>query len=106
MEAIQLMKSHSITLVVFLALVSGLAAFPNVCSASILKELRESIQLFEKGELQHLSLSKHKVIGTRVLAVRGPKERRQVRFARWQLSLSGDQRSIFKSHGFPSYRYR
>jgi hypothetical protein len=76
--------------------------------ASILKELEEAIQLVESGTVDRddVTLTKRVVEVAVKVSVRGPKERKQVRYARWRLLLEGDQRTVFQSEGWPTYRLR
>ena len=39
------------------------------------------------------------------MAVKGQRERRQVRAARWRQSLSGDRLEVYDQEGFPVYRH-
>jgi hypothetical protein len=76
--------------------------------ASILKELEEAIQLVESGAVDRddVTMTKRVVEVAVKVPVKGAKERKQVRYARWHLLLDGDQRAIYKREGWPTYRLR
>jgi len=83
--------------------------------ASLLKEMRQIIDLEKSGRATRVELTKHRVDVTvrergneerYVTTVRGPKERKQVRYANWQLLLAGDRADTFERIGAPTYRTR
>lgn len=53
-------------------------------------------------------LAKHyaEVAPGTLVAVRGAKERRQVRFANWVNNLSGDKAAVYAYEGYPRHRLR
>jgi hypothetical protein len=76
--------------------------------ASLLPQIQEARALQEQQGAWTRTLTKHYVEvkpGVKV-AVRGARERRQVRFARWVESLTGDRLAVFEAAGFPLYRHR
>ncbi len=83
--------------------------------ASLLQEMRQVIDLEKSGRATRVVLTKHRVDVTveergneerYFLTVRGSKERKQVRYANWQLLLAGDRAGVFERAGAPTYRTR
>ncbi|HZL83928.1 MAG TPA: hypothetical protein VFD07_00970 [Candidatus Krumholzibacteria bacterium] len=83
--------------------------------ASLLQEMRQVIDLEKSGRATQVVLTKHRVEVTveengseerYSTTVRGAKERKQVRYASWQLQLAGDRAEMFEKAGAPTYRTR
>ena len=90
--------------VVAVALLCLLAAPP--ADASIYKELQQAIRDHQAGVLEEVSFTKKQVsTANGLLAVKGKKERKQVRKANWYLSLQGDRLRVRETMGHPLYRY-
>lgn len=86
-------------ILILLTLMAGLAAVN--AAASILPAV-------EASRSRSLGLAKHYVEvapGVR-MAVKGERERRQVRYARLVNSWSADQQSVAATAGFPYHRFR
>jgi hypothetical protein len=83
---------------------------PTASRASILPQIREAEALgTEMGSsLTTPTLRKHYVEVKEgiFVAVKGARERRQVRFARLIDSFGGDRREVYERQGFPVFRYR
>jgi hypothetical protein len=75
--------------------------------SSVLPQIEAARQYAAQAGLSTLPVSKHYVeVAPGVFqAVRGEKERRQVRFARWLDGLSGDRRAVYDAVGFPTNRH-
>ena len=54
--------------------------------------------------MDDVSLGKRQVQYTVTIDVRGAKERKQVRYARWHLLLSGDRLTVYQREGWPTHR--
>ena len=79
---------------------------PLPAQASLLPQIEAARELEAIRGAEPPTLTKHYVEvapGERV-AVHGAKERRQVRFARWVDSLSGDRLAVYQAEGFPRHR--
>ncbi|HYV50555.1 MAG TPA: hypothetical protein VE910_01530 [Dongiaceae bacterium] len=75
--------------------------------SSLLPQIDQARQYAAQAGLGSLPISKHYVeMAPGVFqAVRGEKERRQVRFARWVDGLSGDRLAVYDAVGFPTNRH-
>jgi hypothetical protein len=92
-------------LVVALAVILG-AVFVRPADASILEQLNEIYGLLEEDPSAEVTLSKHFVEATALIAVKGAQERKQVRHALWLLMLGGDRLEVYLAEGYPSHRHR
>ena len=73
--------------------------------ASLYEELKQSIRDHQSGVLEKVAFTKKQIQTTRgPIAVKGKKERKQVRKANWYLSLQGDRLRIRHEMGHPTYR--
>lgn len=83
---------------------------PIASRASILPQIKEAEALKAKmgSSLTTPVLSKHYVEVQKgvFVAVKGARERRQVRFARLVEAWQGDRRAVYEREGFPTFRYR
>lgn len=96
------------TAAILLVLVASTMTVRSVpARASLLPQLDAARQLATQTHLSALPATKHYVEVTPgvYIAVKGEKERRQVRFARWADGLRGDRQAIYESEGFPTHRY-
>ena len=86
---------------------AGLLLHSTPAGASLLPQIDQARQYAAQAGLSALPISKHYVEMAPgvVQAVRGEKERRQVRFARWLDGLSGDRRAVYDAVGFPTNRH-
>ena len=76
--------------------------------ASLLEQIETALALQEATDGQYGAITKHYIEiapGVRQ-AVRGEKERRQVKFFRWVAGLSVDRRAVYDELGYPTERYR
>ena len=75
--------------------------------ASLLPQIQEARQLSVEANLASLPVTKHyvEVAPGIYVAVKGAKERRQVRFARWVDGLQGDREAVYEAEGFPTHRH-
>ena len=75
--------------------------------ASLLPQIDAARQYRLEAGLSELPISKHYVqVAPGVwYAVKGEKERRQVRFARWLDGLTGDRLAVYEIVGFPTNRH-
>jgi len=86
---------------------AGLLLHSAPAESSLLPQIDRAREYAAQAGLSSLPISKHYVEMAPgvVQAVRGEKERRQVRFARWLDGLSGDRRFVYDSVGFPTNRH-
>ena len=86
---------------------AGLLLHSAPAESSLLPRIDEARRYAAQAGLESLPISKHYVEMAPgvVQAVRGEKERRQVRFARWLDGLSGDRLFVYNSVGFPTNRH-
>ena len=91
----------------FLPALAGLVLHSAPAESSLLPQIDRARQSAAQAGLGSLPISKHYVeMAPGVFqAVRGEKERRQVRFARWLDGLSGDRLFVYNSVGFPTNRH-
>lgn len=102
------MNSASVTLAASAALLVSWAAAAAPAQASTqLKKVRHAVETARSDEGSLASLGKHlvEVEPGVYLAVRGKRERRQVRHARWVEMLEGDRKSVFNKLGAPTHRF-
>jgi hypothetical protein len=83
---------------------------PVSSPASILPQIKDANATEAQQEAPVLvpALRKHfvEVSPGIYVAVKGERERRQVRFARLLKSLSGDRLEVYEREGFPTFRHR
>ena len=86
---------------------AGLVLHCVPAESSLLPQIDRAREYAAQGGLGQLPISKHYVEMAPGVAqaVRGEKERRQVRFARWLDGLSGDRLFVYSSVGFPTNRH-
>ncbi len=75
--------------------------------ASIRDDLDELMGLVEAGEVDadDVTMSKRRVTyGSVQIDVHGAQERKQVRYARLRLLLSGDRQAVYRALGWPTHR--
>ena len=93
---------------VFLAATVGTALLlPSPTTGSILTQIDQAIRLEEKTTPSRPVLYKRSLLIEEqvLMAVKGKRERRQVRAARWRRSLTGDRLEVYLREGFPLYRH-
>jgi hypothetical protein len=76
--------------------------------ASLLEQIEAALALQEATDGQYGAITKRYIEiepGVRQ-AVRGERERRQVKFFRWVAGLSQDRRAVYDELGYPTERYR
>jgi len=86
---------------------AGLLLHSVPAESSLLPQIDAARRYAAQAGLESLPISKHYVeMAPGVFqAVRGEKERRQVRFARWLDGLSGDRLAVYDAIGFPTNRH-
>ena len=92
----------------FAAMALAVATLPLAAAqASLLPQIDAARQYRLEAGLSELPISKHYVqVAPGVwVAVKGEKERRQVRFARWLDGLTGDRLAVYEIVGFPTNRH-
>ena len=91
----------------FLPALAGFVLYSAPAESSLLPQIAEARESAAQAGLGSLPITKHYVeMAPGVFqAVRGEKERRQVRFARWLDGLSGDRLAVYEAVGFPTNRH-
>jgi len=91
-----------------LALVATVTFAAAASAGSILPQIRTARSLTALGLSEEPVLRKHYVeVAPGVYqAVKGERERRQIRFARWKAMLDGDRARIYETHGHPVFRHQ
>ena len=96
-------KSH----LIIAAIAAGtfaLQAAPSA-QAGVYEELQRSVREYKTHEAPAPTLSKHQITTSKgTFAIKGARERKQVRLAAWNLSLKGDRLRIREEMGYPTYR--
>ena len=96
-------KSHLIIAAVAVGTIALLDA-PRA-QAGIYEELQRSVREYKTHEAPAPRLSKRQITTSNgTYAIKGARERKQVRLAAWNLSLKGDQLRIREEMGYPTYR--
>lgn len=102
------MGSASFAAVVAAVLIA--VSSPVSSRASVLPQIAAALEVKAEGEGTPgvPVLRKHylEVEPGVFVAVKGERERRQVRFARLIQSLSGDRLAVYEKEGFPTFRHR
>jgi hypothetical protein len=85
--------------------VAAFVAFGTTADAGIYEELQRSIRESETPEAEAPTLTRTQIVTSNgTFAVKGQRERKQVRMAAWYLSLNGDRLRIRQEMGHPTYR--
>jgi hypothetical protein len=76
-------------------------------AGGLLPRIDVALENAQAAEVSYDPLSKHyvEVSPGIFIAVKGMKERRQVRFARWTEGLDGDRLEVYLAEGFPTHRH-
>jgi hypothetical protein len=87
--------------------VSAMTVLSAPARASLLPQIEAARQLGTQAHLTSLPVTKHyvEVAPGVYVAVKGEKERRQVRFARWVDGLRGDRQAVYETEGFPTHHF-
>lgn len=90
------------------ALAAGISLPPSPSEASALDQIRAGRKTAEAVGVEGPTLTKHyiEVEPGVYFAVKGARERRQVRMARWVDGLEGDRAAVFAAHGMPTFRHQ
>jgi hypothetical protein len=87
----------------------GLGVLPSApAGASVLPQIEAALALQEATDGEFGAITKHYIEiapGVRH-AVRGARERNQVKFFLWVTGLSADRRAVYDELGYPTERYR
>ena len=96
-------KSHLILAAIAAAMIALLAAPRS--QAGIYEELQRSVREYKAHDAPAPRLAKRQITTTNgTFAIKGARERKQVRLAAWNLSLQGDRLRIREEMGYPTYR--
>jgi hypothetical protein len=91
-----------------LVLVVTFAASSPAAAGNLIPQIDQALDAWKSGEIAQFPLGLHRIeiAPGEFRAVKGIKERREVRHARWAALLEGDRARVLEEEGYPAYRYR